>query len=156
MSIHSCVVTSWPMRAIGKRGARSSGPMGCLVPGCSGGDGGAGIEGTTLNQAVGIWFSRSRNLVSSDGIGSSLRSRSEKLLPRPGRKASEEAIPAGSGAPDRGQPDNDAEVSVGLVMLVSMVAGCRGWVGFWSDAGQYLTHHAKDRRPVAPQQGLPP
>src|SRR6266436_9518924 len=88
MSIHSCVVTSWPMRAIGKRGARSSGPMGCLVPGCSGGDGGVGIEGTTLNHAVGIWFSRSRNLVSSDGIGSSLRLRSEKLPPRPGRKAS--------------------------------------------------------------------
>ena len=41
MSTHGSAVTSWPMRAIGKRGARSSGPTGSRVAGCSGGRNGA-------------------------------------------------------------------------------------------------------------------
>src|SRR3954453_3253122 len=41
------------MSAIGNNGARSSGPTGCLVPGCSGGCNGSGRWGTTLNHASG-------------------------------------------------------------------------------------------------------
>jgi hypothetical protein len=54
MSTQGSAVTSWAMRAIGKRGARSSGPMGWRVPGCSGGWRGVGRCGTTLNHAWGI------------------------------------------------------------------------------------------------------
>src|SRR5438874_9566112 len=85
MSIHSAVDTSCSIRAIGNSGARSAGPIGCLVPGCNGGDGGVGIDGTTLNHAVGIWLSRSVNLVARVGIappllGSGSNSTQEPLL----------------------------------------------------------------------------
>src|SRR5579864_424047 len=68
ISIHSAVDTSCSISAMGNNGARSAGPIGCFVPGCNGGDGGFGIDGTTLNQAVGIWLSRSVNLVARAGI----------------------------------------------------------------------------------------
>ena len=55
MSIHGSADTSWAMSAIGNSGARSSGPTGSLVAGCSGGWGGFSRWGTTLNQA---WGSR--------------------------------------------------------------------------------------------------
>src|SRR5258706_10424522 len=68
MSILSAVESSCSISAIGNSGARSAGPIGCLVPGFNGGDGGVGIDGTTLNHAVGIWLSRSVNLVARVGI----------------------------------------------------------------------------------------
>src|SRR5687768_11618075 len=74
MSTHSSVVTSCPISAMGKRGASISGPMGSLVPGWIGGEGGVGIDGTTLNQAAGIWLSSRVNWVDSDAMGSLLRS----------------------------------------------------------------------------------
>src|SRR5712691_9032098 len=42
------------MSSIGNSGARSSGPTGCSVPGCSGGGGGAGRSGITLYHWRGI------------------------------------------------------------------------------------------------------
>src|SRR5579859_6333199 len=42
------------MSCIGNSGARSSGPTGWPVPGCSGGGGGAGRSGMTLYHWVGI------------------------------------------------------------------------------------------------------
>ena len=47
-------VTSWAMSAIGNSGARSSGPTGWRVPGCSGGAAARAGAGATLNQASGI------------------------------------------------------------------------------------------------------
>ena len=55
MSIHGSADTSWTISPIGNSGARSSGPTGSRVAGCSGGCSGAGIAGSTLNHAVGIW-----------------------------------------------------------------------------------------------------
>ena len=54
-SIHGSADISCAMSAIGNNGARSSGPTGCFVPGCSGGCSGSGITGSTLNHADGIW-----------------------------------------------------------------------------------------------------
>ena len=53
MSIQGAALTSWPIRAIGKSGAKSSGPTGCLVAGCRGGSSGVDRCGATLNHAVG-------------------------------------------------------------------------------------------------------
>src|SRR5829696_2990063 len=55
--------TSWPMSAIGKSGARSSGPTGSCVAGCSGGGGGAGRSATRLYHRVGSAASSSRIFV---------------------------------------------------------------------------------------------
>ena len=57
------------MSAIGKSGARSSGPIGWPVPGCSGGDGGTGRSAAMLYQARGIRDSSRTNFVcrGSDG-----------------------------------------------------------------------------------------
>src|SRR5215207_4779900 len=55
--------TSWPMSAIGKSGARSSGPTGSCVAGCSGGGGGSGRSATRLYHRVGIDASSSKILV---------------------------------------------------------------------------------------------
>src|SRR3954468_19829524 len=63
MSTYRSPVTSWAMRSIGNSGARSSGPTGCRVPGCSGGGGGLGRSGTTLYHCVGNCDSSSRILV---------------------------------------------------------------------------------------------
>ena len=52
--------TSCMMRSIGNSGARSSGPIGSWVAGCSGGGGGSGRSGMTLYQEVGTWSSFSR------------------------------------------------------------------------------------------------
>ena len=57
--------TSCPISAIGNSGARSSGPTGSWVAGCSGGGGGAGRSGTRLYHRVGIDASSSRILVRS-------------------------------------------------------------------------------------------
>ena len=51
------------MSAIGNSGARSSGPTGSWVPGCSGGGGGAGRSGMTLYHCVGCSDSSSRIFV---------------------------------------------------------------------------------------------
>src|SRR5690554_1178577 len=53
------------MRSIGKRGARSSGPIGSLVLGWRGGGGGSGRSGTRLYQAWGISDSSRVTLVTS-------------------------------------------------------------------------------------------
>src|SRR3954468_8115081 len=63
MSTYRSPVTSWRIRSIGNSGARSSGPTGCRVPGCSGGGGGLGRSGTTLYHCVGSCDSSSRILV---------------------------------------------------------------------------------------------
>src|SRR5690348_5267904 len=65
MVTYCSVVTSCSMRAMGNSGARSSGPTGCSVPGCSTGGGGLGRSGTMLYQLVGISDSDSRILVAS-------------------------------------------------------------------------------------------
>ena len=44
--------TSWRIRSMGNNGARSSGPAGSRVPGCSGGGGGVGRSATMLYQLV--------------------------------------------------------------------------------------------------------
>ena len=54
MSMYRSDETSCRIRSIGKSGARSSGPTGSCVPGCSGGGGGAGRSGTMLYHCVGI------------------------------------------------------------------------------------------------------
>ncbi len=54
-SIHGSADTSCAMSPIAKSGARSSGPIGSFVAGCSGGCKGSGITGSTLNHADGIW-----------------------------------------------------------------------------------------------------
>src|ERR1700746_481191 len=53
------VETSCMMTAIGKRGARSPGPIGCPVPGCNTAGGGDGRSDATLYQALGIFSSPS-------------------------------------------------------------------------------------------------
>ena len=62
MSTYCSVDTSWRIRSIGNSGARSSGPTGCPVPGCSTGGGGVGRSCSTLYQRVGISLSSSWNL----------------------------------------------------------------------------------------------
>ncbi len=57
--------TSCMMMAMGNRGARSPGPTGWPVPGCSAGGGGFGRSATRLYQAFGIRSSGSRYLVNS-------------------------------------------------------------------------------------------
>src|SRR5580700_7212292 len=59
------VATSWRMSSIGNSGARSSGPTGWSVPGCSGGGGGVGRSGITLYHWRGISDSSSVILVRS-------------------------------------------------------------------------------------------
>ena len=54
ISTHLSVLTSCMMSAMGKSGARASGPMGCLVPGCSGGSGLLGMSCTMLYHFSGI------------------------------------------------------------------------------------------------------
>src|SRR3974377_2639211 len=53
------VETSCMMTAIGKRGARSPGPIGCPVPGCNTAGGGDGRSDARLSQAFGIFSSPS-------------------------------------------------------------------------------------------------
>src|SRR5579875_177561 len=57
------------MRSVGKRGARSSGPTGWRVAGCSGGGGGEGRSGTRLYHRVGNSDSGRVYLVCSLVIG---------------------------------------------------------------------------------------
>src|SRR5271157_163554 len=61
------------MSSIGNSGARSSGPTGWSVPGCSGGGGGAGRLGITLYHWRGISDSSSVILVRSVTNSSGLR-----------------------------------------------------------------------------------
>src|SRR6187200_2163984 len=63
ISISRSVLTSWRMSAIGNRGARSAGPIGCIVPGWSGGGGGVRRSAAMLYQARGIRSSSRMNLV---------------------------------------------------------------------------------------------
>src|SRR5215213_2382661 len=59
------VETSWPMTAIGKRGARSSGPIGWCVPGWRTGGGGIGRSAARLYQDAGMASSGKRKRVCS-------------------------------------------------------------------------------------------
>src|SRR5580692_521432 len=68
------VATSWRMSSIGNSGARSSGPTGWPVPGCSGGGGGEGRSGITLYHCRGISDSSSVIFVCSLTAPSSRRS----------------------------------------------------------------------------------
>src|SRR5919202_2017806 len=65
-------LTSWRISSIGKSGARSSGPTGSPVPGCSTGCAGVGMSARTLYQRRGSCDSSSRNFVC---IPTSLRGR---------------------------------------------------------------------------------
>src|SRR5437016_12662224 len=67
IGISASSLTSWRINAIGKRGARSSGPTGSPVPGCSTGNGRVGMSATTLYQRRGICESSSRYFVCSTG-----------------------------------------------------------------------------------------
>src|SRR5574341_812899 len=53
------------MRSIGNRGARSLGPIGCLVPGWITGGSGTGRSATILYQDRGMWVSSSTYLTLS-------------------------------------------------------------------------------------------
>src|SRR6476646_1930303 len=53
MSRYCSALTSCPIRSIGNSGARSSGPTGRRVPGCSGGGGGTGRSARRLYHRVG-------------------------------------------------------------------------------------------------------
>src|SRR3954453_22399799 len=70
MSTYRSAVTSWAIRSIGNNGARSSGPIGCSVPGCSGGGGGLGRSGTTLYHCVGSCDSSSMILCCNSATAS--------------------------------------------------------------------------------------
>src|ERR1700751_3691291 len=59
ISTQRSVETSCMMTAIGKRGARSPGPIGCPVPGCNTAGGGDGRSDARLYQALGIFSSPS-------------------------------------------------------------------------------------------------
>ena len=61
--------TSWRISAIGNSGARSAGPIGCMVPGWSGGNGATGRSAAMLYQARGIRDSSSTNLVCRGSAG---------------------------------------------------------------------------------------
>ena len=67
--MYRSVETSCRIRSIGNSGARSSGPTGWWVPGCSGGGGGAGRSGMMLYQLVGISRLVEQVLVLPDGHG---------------------------------------------------------------------------------------
>src|SRR6266581_4622583 len=77
------------MSSIGNSGARSSGPTGWSVPGCSGGGGGAGRSGITLYHGRGISDSSSVILVRSGttnlrhGFGTLFRSEPYALTAPP-------------------------------------------------------------------------
>src|ERR687888_206155 len=76
ISIRGSAETSWAISAIGKSGARSAGPIGWPVPGCSTGGGGEGRPGTMLYQWVGRSRSSRRILVGAllaDAIAGHLR-----------------------------------------------------------------------------------
>src|SRR4051794_7957460 len=70
MSTYRSPVTSWAMSSSGNSGARSAGPTGCSVPGCSGGGGGVGRSGTTLYHRVGSCDSSSRILCCRSAMAS--------------------------------------------------------------------------------------
>src|SRR6201984_1797718 len=61
MSIQRSCDTSWRMIAIGNRGARSAGPIGCRVAGWRKGPSGSGRSGRMLYQRSGSWSSLRRN-----------------------------------------------------------------------------------------------
>src|SRR5690349_11262421 len=65
MSTYLSVVTSWAIRSFGNSGARSSGPTGSFVPGCSTGGGGLGRSASRLYHWRGSSDSSRRILVGS-------------------------------------------------------------------------------------------
>src|SRR6186997_228178 len=65
MATSGSSLTSWRMSSIGKSGARSSGPTGSPVPGCSTGCGGLGMSARMLYQRLGSSDSASRYFVCS-------------------------------------------------------------------------------------------
>ena len=66
ISICRSALTSWPISAIWKEGAKDRPALtGLLVPGCSTGGGGDGRSATMLYQEWGIFSSPRRYLVSS-------------------------------------------------------------------------------------------
>src|SRR5688572_14468213 len=65
IGISGSSLTSWRMSSIGNKGARSSGPTGSPVPGCSTGCGGLGMSARMLYQRRGSCDSSSRDLVCS-------------------------------------------------------------------------------------------
>src|SRR3954468_20212069 len=81
MSTYRSVVISCRMRSIGNSGARSSGPTGCRVPGCSGGGGGLGRSGTTLYHCVGSWGSSSWILYCAPDMGAPPPRRCRQIRP---------------------------------------------------------------------------
>src|SRR5215217_6169973 len=97
MSIHSSVLTSCMISDSGNNGARSAGPTGSLVPGCSGGSGcmpAFAIDGMMLNHAVGISSCERSNRVCSltgslllgcGGCGSVLPAMARGDVPLPDR-----------------------------------------------------------------------
>ena len=65
IAISGSSLTSCRISSIGKSGARSSGPTGCPVPGCSTGCVGFGMSARTLYQRRGSSDSASRYFVCS-------------------------------------------------------------------------------------------
>ena len=57
ISISLSVETSCIIKPIGNKGAKSSGPAGCFVPGCNGGGGGLGKSEFILYQVLGAFDS---------------------------------------------------------------------------------------------------
>src|SRR5215210_8248100 len=65
IAISASWLTSWRISSIGKSGARSSGPTGSPVPGCSTGCAGVGMSAAMLYQRRGSSDSLSRYFVCS-------------------------------------------------------------------------------------------
>ncbi len=63
ISMCRSVETSCAISAIGKSGARSSGPIGWCVPGCNGGASGSGRSAAMLYHEVGMRSSSSKYFV---------------------------------------------------------------------------------------------
>src|SRR5262249_25832632 len=101
--ISASSLTSCMISAIGKSGARSSGPTGSPVPGWSTGCAGFGMSARTLYQAFGISFSPSTNFVC--GMGRTLHV--AVLAPGLGEVVDVlTAAPLRPGDPDRDRPED--------------------------------------------------
>src|SRR6266513_472924 len=96
MSIHGSVETSCKISASGNSGARSCGPTGSFVPGCSGGSGAipaCAMSGKRFSHAVGSW-SGSRLNCTRSVISASLRgSRCDSLPSRSSRQNAGYSLP---------------------------------------------------------------
>src|SRR4051794_36975336 len=131
MSTYRSPVTSCAMSSSGNSGARSAGPTGCIVPGCSGGGGGLGRAGTTLYHCVGTCDSSSMILCCSSAMASPpgppapVRRRRAPPAPAPagGLARAPPGGPPRAGAARRGPPRRDSGRRAALGQAFDAVDG---------------------------------